>query len=251
MTDFLSYLNAANESEGECLAEHKDFVAFFTELDEHFRTLVTGHLYGDVNFGVSHLLAMNAHASFLASAAAAVRGQFAPTFMIIRGSLESALYSFIASLDKKDAEIWLKRTENLEACRNLFTVNRAVQKLSHDPNLASAVRSSHQWLIEFGAHPNPRSILENLHFDSESDPNYHKVSLAYIGNCSSVAVVRCLSACVENGAIILSVLVHAFAEHPKSAEIHKRVWVIFNQVQATMIKAGYLADEWVDGREPR
>lgn len=242
MTDFLSYLKAANESEVECLIEHKDVVAFFTELDEHFRTLATGLVHDDANHGVSHLLAMNAHASFLAAAGTAMRGQFAPTFMIIRGALESALYAFLASLDRKDAEIWLKRSENLEACRSLFTVNRAVQKLSHDPTLASMVRSSHQWLIEFGAHPNPLSIMGNVLFDSESDPQYHKITLAYIGNATSGPVARCISACAENGCIILAVLLHVFSEHPQAHGVRKRVGVIFNEVRVLMIKGGYIGD---------
>jgi hypothetical protein len=102
---------------------------------------------------------MNAHAAFLAAASSALRGQSPATFTVLRGCIESAAYALLVSLDKSDGDLWLARRERPDEMKAKFNVNRAVQKLSFDPELAVKLKDTYQWMIEFGGHPNPRSIV--------------------------------------------------------------------------------------------
>jgi hypothetical protein len=238
-----AYLQAANESEIECLKEHEYFIGLFDDLDELFRRLVTGKIHG--TFGAHNVLAMSAHADYLAAVGAALRGQSPATFMILRGSLESALYAYLVSVDSADGDIWLNRHKDLEASKSRFTANRAIQKLrAHDPNLADIARDGYQWMIEFGAHPNPRSILEHVRFNEAHADGDRPVSLIYIQSSDALAVIRCLSACVENACAILAVLCHASPDHPRMGETFSEIWNIWREVQRKMKADGYLAEDY-------
>lgn len=240
-----SYLAAASSSEQESLEEHKDIVAYIDQLDDLFRKLVTGKSYS--RHPAAGFLGMNAHAAYLAAVSSALRGQFPPTFMILRGCIESALYSFLISLDKDEGDIWLKRREHPEIAKAKFNANRAIQKLEPcDPNLAAMAKGAYQWAIEFGAHPNPRSIIDHIR-NNDSHPDEYAFSLIYIQSPESVAVIRCLSACVENGCMAAAVIRQSMLKHPEGDVTFEKVWQLFKSFQTYLSNKGYLTDTGAEG----
>jgi hypothetical protein len=233
-----SYLKAADESEKESVIEHPEFMGIFDELDAIFRILVTGRSYGE--HPASSLLGVNAHAAFLAAVGTALRGQFAATFMILRGCVESAFYAYLASLSKEDADIWLKRGENIEASKAKFTANRAIQKLLlQDPNLGTLARETYQWMIEFGAHPNPRSIIDHVRVQEPDADGNTPVSMIYIHGADSTATARCLAACAENACLALGVLCHSLPDHPEMEGNFKKTWELFTRAQQMFRDQGF------------
>jgi hypothetical protein len=222
----------------ESLDEHPKFVLILDELDALFRGLVTEKSHSKHIAG--SLLAMNSHAAFLAAVGSALRGQSPPTFMILRGCIESALYAFLVAMDKADGEAWFKRSQDPETVRAKFTANRAIQKLTpHDPNLAAMVRDTYQWTIEFGAHPNRRSVLDHIRLKAPISEGY-PVSMTYIHSSDSAVFIRGLNACIENGCMCLAILCHAIPDHPAMSATFERVWIVFKEFQDYLEKEGYL-----------
>jgi hypothetical protein len=232
------YLKAAAEAEAESLEQHQEFVRVIDELDGLFRGLVTGKSHSV--HPVCSFLGMNAHAAFLSAAAAALRGQAPATFMILRGCIESAAYALLVGLDKADGDLWLARREQPQEMKNNFSVNRAVQKLSFDPNLAKMLRDTYQWMIEFGGHPNPRSIVDHIRFRNDESEDHYPVSLAYIQGAESVGLIRSLSATIENGCFAVALLCHAIPDHPDMPATFERIWPLFNGFQKYLADEGYL-----------
>jgi hypothetical protein len=220
------------------LDEHQAIVAVIDELDELFRGLVTGKSYSKHPAG--GFLAMNSHSAFLAAVGSALRGQSPPTFMILRGCVESALYAYLIAMDHTDGDVWLKRSQDPETTKAKFTANRAIQKLTpHDPNLAALAKDTYQWMIEFGAHPNPRSIIDHIRTKEPVAEGY-PFSLIYIHSTDSAASIRSLGACIENGCMCIAILCHAMPDHPRMPSTFERVWIVFKEFQEYVSKEGYL-----------
>ena len=237
-----AYLNAAAEAEKEALREQHKFIAYINELDELFRALVTGKAYS--RHRACGFLSMNAHSSFLAATSTALRAQFAPTFVILRNSVESALYAYLVSRDGADGDLWQNRANNPDPVKVKFTANRAIQKLAiHDPNLATMARDTYEWMIEFGGHPNPRSIIDHIKENEAEADGTVPFSMAYIHAAGSVAAIRCLAACVENGCLAVAIIAHAMPDHPSSVGTFKTVWNMFGRFQELLAEDGYWSDQ--------
>ena len=101
----------------KCLSEYSDFIEFIDKIDNLFRKFIAVELQGDP---FAATLFMNAHASFLAAARLAVSGQTPPTFMALRGALESALYGLIASQSEENRLVWVNRDRDLKRSRRLL-----------------------------------------------------------------------------------------------------------------------------------
>jgi hypothetical protein len=238
----MPYLNAAYEAELESLDHHHQFLQTLDELDLLFRGLVTGKSYN--KHPAAGFLAMNSHAAFLAAVCSALRGQSPPTFMILRGCVESALYAYLVGMEKADGDIWLRRSQDPETAKKKFTANRAIQKLgAHDQNLALMAKDTYQWMIEFGAHPNPRSVLDHIQVREQDADGYRPFSLIYIHSAGSGAALKCLTACIENACISIAILCHAMPGHPAKPATFERIWILFKEFQEQVAKAGPTPDK--------
>lgn len=236
-----AYLAAAVESEQAVLKEHEEIIHYLEELDSLFHKLVSGKAYGA--HPVCNLLAMNAHASFLAAVSTALRGQAPPTFMILRGCLESALYAYLVEAEPSDGDVWVKRNENQAAVKANFNANRALQKLERrDRHLSSMAKESYQWTIEFGAHPNSRSVLSHVRLGGDEHDGY-QVSLTYLHAENSAAVTGCLGACVENGCMVVAIICHAIPDHPEGDSTFKQIWRLFAAFQKHLRDTGHLDEK--------
>jgi hypothetical protein len=241
MSDLSSYLGAALETEQAALKEHKDIISYLEVLETLFVKLVSGKSH--TTDPVVGLLAMNAHASFLAAISTAFRGQTPPTFMILRGCLESSLYAYLVSVDEKDGYIWLNREKDPKAAKEKFYANRAIEKLELlDPNLAALAKENYQWTIEFGAHPNHRAVLDHVRI-KQGQPTGHEFSLVYLNAEASLATIRALAACVETGGMVLSIICHAMPDHPEGNAAFDEVWRLLRAFQKHLAETGRLPRE--------
>lgn len=229
-----AFLKAANENESECLSEYSDFIEFIDKIDNLFRKFIAVELQGDP---FAATLFMNAHASFLAAARLAVSGQTPPTFMALRGALESALYGLIASQSEENRLVWVNRDRDLKRSRQLYTARKALNLLRNDPNLFAGASEAYELTVEFGAHPNARSVIEHLRLNEP-----HGVSLIYLQAISSAAVVRTIVACIETGLVILNICPHVFPDHKSAMDVHGEACKIRNDLNLHLRDKGYLRE---------
>jgi hypothetical protein len=230
-----AFLKAANENESECLGEYSDFIGFIDKIDGLFRNFIAVELRGDP---LAATLFINAHASFLAAARLAVSGQSPPTFMALRGALESALYGLIVSQSKENGSIWLNRDRNLDRSRRLYTARNALNLLKNDPNLHAGATEAYELTIEFGAHPNARSVLEHLK-PGEGPP---RMSLTYLQGIPSVTAARAILACIETGLVIIFICPHAFPDYEVARVMHGEAAKIRTELDQHLKDKGYLPE---------
>jgi hypothetical protein len=214
-TGIRTFLQAASETESDCLREYPKFVEFVDKIDGLFKKVLTAEWQGDP---LGTILLLNSHASFLAAVRIALSGQCPPTHMVLRGALESALYSLIASESDENRDIWLNRDKDKDRCRRLYTAKNALRRLQHDPNLLRVIDEAYDLLIDFGAHPNRRSILDHIRIEDRE--KHYAVSLTYLHNAPSTQAVRAIAACVETGLAIACIFPHALPNLPAAGEVH-------------------------------
>jgi hypothetical protein len=115
---------------------------------------------------ISAMLLLRCHSAFRATAGLAAAGQVAECFIMNRAVLEYAAYALHLHRNAEVRMIWLDRHKDagsMEASRNALSHNK-VKKTVEAVNRHAAERFEklYQWAIDFGAHPNERSVTGNM-----------------------------------------------------------------------------------------
>ena len=143
---------------------HKSFVKIGSNLNNTTEWIASLFLY-------------RAHSSFLAGIRLSLSGQIPETYTILRSCIENSLYGFFISKNPNKFDIWINRhcdqkSENI--VRNEFSAGKLFQCLkAENPNTHKISKKLYDYCIDFGAHPNERSITSILKMDeSEKKLNY-------------------------------------------------------------------------------
>jgi len=179
------------------------------------------------------LLAMNAYTMLLSAVRQALSGHLVSTYPIARTALESACYGFLIAQDEAKADIWLHRHDSDKAhrsCRDTFTVAKAVKELnSIDPVMAKYVQAHYDASIDFGAHPNRKSVIDHLEDAGPIEGDMHGFSLTGVYGQNSWHVNLGLLVCVEVGQAIAFLVAASAEDHPL---INERVEIFQDWVDA-------------------
>lgn len=226
-----SFLNLASENEQEARVHYVQFITFLERIDSLFREITVGEFQGEP---IAALIFMNAHASFLGASRLALSGQSAPTYMVMRGALESALYALIASHTDGYSKIWVNRSKDIAACRRVFTAKNAFTILERDPHLCAAAKQAYEASIDFGAHPNFRSVFDHIGVTELND-----VTFTYLHSVPSNHIERAVTACIETSLIILNIAVHAFPKHAPAKLVHSESVKVRKEFENFLIDEGH------------
>jgi len=219
---FEDYFRSASESVQVNLKE--DPSGIVSEISK-VHTLYADHIFsggGGVD-QVSALLGIQAYYSLLAAANVGMSGHAAATYPLYRAALEAACYSFLTNHDPEMSHIWVKRHENDEArklCRNKFTsaVRDAAKLVEMKDYISSGtetwVKESYDLAIDFGAHPNPKSIFHHVTIDEEYSPEEVAVSITALHAVDGRETVRSLLAFLEYALVIGVILTARSADAP-------------------------------------
>jgi hypothetical protein len=215
-----SYLKDISENLLDHSKTPPDLMYLIHNMDDFFRNEV--FIDGLVMNPISSLLCMNALMQFNASTNQALSGHVVTVFPIVRSALEAACYAFIISQDDKNSAVWYNRNkseEDLKKCRVLFTVANCVKFLKKiDVELAQFVGDLYTASIDFGAHPNPISVMTHLDTGQHSDDDYLNFSLTGIYGVNSWEVNLALLACLETGHAIAFLTAASCIDHPVLGE---------------------------------
>ena len=140
-------------------------------IDALFAKISDGWLNPDDDIGA--MLLLRCHSAFRAAAGLAAAGQVAESFVVNRSVLEFAAYALHLHRNADVRMIWLNRHEDetsMEASRNALSHNK-VRKSVEAVNRHAAERFEklYQWAIDFGGHPNERSVTGNMKMVEEKD----------------------------------------------------------------------------------
>ncbi len=239
------FLDFANEIERAAFDRNPDLASFLSEIHESFKKVLFQENMKAPP--LPSLLMMNSHASFLGAVRTAFSGQSPPVFMILRGSLESAAYALLAR-DKENEKAYLARDRNKRTCRESFTMAKAVSKLRRiDPNLGTFFKEHYEAQIDFGAHPNAKSVVNHLSLSKRND-GMTGMTLTILHDPGSGSITQTLMACLETGIALLWICPHVLSEQDAAAECHKKGtelhdakerWVEKNHPPASTISNGF------------
>ena len=213
MGSFDKYFAAAAETEKELLESASPFV----EALRGYHRFFAEHVFAeqDRNSPVQCLLAMHAFMVYLGSLRVTFSGHASAAFPLFRTALESACDAFLIGEKANLEDVWLSRNRSAEAlksCRRAFVsavkvAAASIQKKSWiGAGTEDWIRETYDAAIDFGAHPNPKSVWPYVAVDDEREDGHVAVSLTSLYGAKSHATSRCLVACLDYGLAIAVVL---------------------------------------------
>jgi hypothetical protein len=164
------------------------------------------------------LLAMNSYTMLLNAVGQALSGHTVAVFPVVRTALESACYAYLISQDEALGEVWFNRHTSesaLQKCRRTFTVKKACDELCFfSPEMAEYVMAHYNAAIDYGAHPNLKSVINHLSDIGEVDSNYHGFEFTGVYGRNSWQVNHALLVCTEVGQAIAFLCAVSATKHP-------------------------------------
>lgn len=162
------------------------------------------------------ILSLNSFTLFLAGIRMALSGHAIAVFPLLRTALESACYGFLMAKDESLEPIWTNRHDSPDArrlCRQALqaavpSVSKALDAIQ--PGSGNLIADAYESAIDFGAHPNPRSIFPHLKIGDEN--NDYIVRLVTLYSAEQFEAKRALLATVEYGLAIAIVAFRAKAK---------------------------------------
>lgn len=159
------------------------------------------------------LVFMNACLIFASSVRMALTGHAAATAPLFRTALEAACYGYLMNHSQDAERIWSNRHQSKEAekkCRDYFSkaiskVAETVANTDKDARFKEWLTEGYQATIDWGAHPNPRSIFSYLDFHDRDD-DYVQLNLTGLHGPDSPQMHRHLIGCMDYGLLIAVII---------------------------------------------
>lgn len=153
------------------------------------------------------------HSAYLAGVRLALSGQVPEAYMVLRGSLECALYGLYVARKPSVGEVWLRRDEDEQAKKKVkqeFKVASLFQVLdSEDQKLRKIAGDLYERTIDYGGHPNQQAFLSVMKQQSLGSKTTFQ-SAYMIGNESALHL--CLKSSAQIGTCALSIIRLVFRE---------------------------------------
>lgn len=244
-SELIYFVRLANECCDETLLTMSEPLMHLTAIDQLFMEFLPAS--GGIKPTVAGILLLNAHSSLRASVRLALSGQLLPVFMTLRGSVESALYGHAMVVNPSLKDIWLNRDKNKksrEACRSEFSAAKMFRCLenAHTKEFANQVRDMYDSTIDFGAHPNSRSMIASTNVEKAADgPSY--LDFAYIHGDRSFELKQALTACAEVSLAVFFVFLLAHQKHPQVSDLNSRALELQNNLSRFVQSMGLIPPE--------
>lgn len=227
------FFRVADASYAEARNVHSQAFIFLAELDRLFVDFLPDA--GGTNPTAAGVLIFNAHALFRAAIRSSMGGQLPSVFILLRGSIESALYAHAMAAKPSLQTVWLEREKDdfsRRKCRSEFSTKKVFSHLeaAHEKAFADNVREAYDHTIDFGAHPNSRSLLSSTRI--EVVDGVHSLDFAYVHGCSSFELRQSLVACFEVGMLVFFITLICSNKHPSSKELNDRALDLQEKIPA-------------------
>ncbi|MDU9402635.1 hypothetical protein RTH46_09035 [Pseudomonas sp. zfem004] len=225
------YLIATLENTQDHASESPELMHLIAQMDGIFHDEIFSLPLSEQS--AANLLIINAYTMLLAGVREALSGHVVCVFPIVRAALESSCYAYIIANDASKADVWLDRHSSetaLSKCRKMFTAKKAVDILkSSDPVMAEYVWGYYEASIDFGAHPNTKSVIGHLSNSGPAQDGLHAFEFTSVYGKNSWHVNHALFVCVEAGQAIAYLIAASIDNHPL---IHERGEIFQSWVDA-------------------
>lgn len=125
------------------------------------------------------LMLIRSHAAYRAAALVAASGMPTDAYPQIRSVIETAGYALVIHRQPELGETWLRRNDGAaekQAVRRAFTPSTIKVALENvDPGLLRVFDTLYEHSIDFGAHPNEKSLTANLSMTEVGNTKHYRV----------------------------------------------------------------------------
>ncbi len=195
--------------------------------------------YSDSNLSGLVVLSLFGRAcgNFFAAVRLAASGQLTESYAQLRVCIENALYASYISSKPTLAKVWGDRHQSEQKrkkCRNSFKISSMIENLqSQSPALAKRAKKDYNTCIDFGAHPNERSVIPNIQMEKNGPVKLHLL------NTEPGFFGACLLAVVSMGLLVVEIFEKVYPDKFKEINSQQRVQTI--QGQYNRIAPGVVA----------
>ncbi len=167
------------------------------------------------NVSFNHFMFHRAHSAYFAGFRLSTAGQCSESYMVLRGCLELALYTFHFHKTPGGAEKWLRRhddEDSMRAVKKEFRPSEMLKILANkDSELGEIAKQLYDYCIDYGAHPNEKGLTSSIDMNEEDSAKVY--SLIYLNKGNSLAMKWALKMTAEVGVCCLMIFAHIFPEH--------------------------------------
>jgi hypothetical protein len=140
------------------------------------------------------LLLLRAHSAYRAATLVAASGMPTDAYPNIRSVLETAGYALLIYGEPKLGETWMRRdggaTEK-QLVRNSFTPRAIKDALTQvDRGLLQVFELLYEYCIDFGAHPNEKSLTANMSMTEDGKTKHYKVQYLHGNTVFTVGAMK-------------------------------------------------------------
>ncbi len=228
VTEYLDYVfrntAATAGNEPETFLQFRKIDAQFRVLEENLRAYLATKLASQRSEGkkFSQLVVdnedwleifflMRAHSSWLSAVGLCAAGQVQEAHMVLRGSVENALYAYRVFRSPKVKKYWFRRDdpdqEVREKAKRCFSIKEiSTQMEATDPFLNERSAALYETLIQEGGHPNVQTFWRSAM--QENERGQLRLSVSYLDPESAP-----LQTVIESGEFCLWVFQIVFPEY--------------------------------------
>ena len=203
------FLETAHHNTFATFVKTKRIFIHLRDIDRVFRIAID-NLHNSPDWFIIFFF-LRSHAAYLGAVRLAVAGQLPEAYMLLRGSIENALYGLYIYKNPKTKEVWLRRHESdasKKKAKSEFQIGPMLSlSESLDKKTGLIVRELYERTIDYGGHPNERAILSNLKQTKGSD--VIQFDSIYLGG-DSPAFRLCLKTCAQTAIACLLVFYNVF-----------------------------------------
>ncbi|WP_145129341.1 hypothetical protein [Pseudomonas sp. URMO17WK12:I11] len=245
----IEYLKDTSENANEHAATPPQLMYMVDQMDQIFHEKVFSHPFDVHPFAA--MLLLNSYTMLAGAVREALSGHIVCTYPIARTALESACYGFLIRSDNDMASIWMNRhkdKDSLKRCRQMFTVSNAVAALKPvSSEMADYVQGNYDASIDFGAHPNQRSILAHASAMATRVDSTEGFDMTVVYGVNSWHVNQALLTCVEVSQAIAFLIAASADHHPL---LNERIDVLKDWFEEKNRMAEQLAGRPIDYSGP-
>lgn len=212
----------------------------FIDLKPHFELLQKAYeifdraftlIYSDTPDGlVAHLLFGRTSSCFLGAAMLSCSGQLTETYTLLRAIIENTLYAFYIFGNPKRATIWEERHKDEDCtkkCRETFNIRSIWDELKkRSRSLEKDTRRFYNMAIDYGAHPNERSVFTNIR--SRQDGSGY---LLFIHNTDAAFIRATICATIHASLLTFRILAFMFPEVFNQSNLNVKVKNLSKQLK--------------------
>ena len=133
---------------------------------------------------IPRLLIARTHSSFFASIRLSMSGQVPEACAVLRAGIEQAWYCLHIAKDPNPPErvtVWLRRNDDepsMSKCKSEFKIrNVHSTHQTFDSVTAKQLHELYEWMIDLGAHPNPKGVLTSMTLSETEEETTCQVGL--------------------------------------------------------------------------